>query len=90
MLCPLRVLAHEADFENEENKGTIKYDNIDAHCLEKRCAWWNRDFEMCSIAVLATVGTPKIHIVEKDDLVSEQEAEQSANIARYFSEHLIR
>ena len=58
MLCPLRVLAHESDYRNEENKGSIGYNRqIDVDCLKTRCAWWNEDFEMCSIAVLATTGT---------------------------------
>jgi hypothetical protein len=55
LACPLRVLAYESNPDNYEVVNEREYPIV--RCLEEDCSWWNREFEMCSIAVLATTGT---------------------------------
>ena len=62
-ICPLRMLAQESDWDTINNCGTandvIQYTaNAEAlACLGKHCAWWNYDFDCCSVTALTTVAT---------------------------------
>lgn len=70
LICPLRMLAWEGDWDTIANCGLVDDpDHTDpARCLEDRCAWWDANLGQCAVAALANTVTTQVVAQELRDL----------------------